>query len=103
GSGELEIARATLRYDVPARRMRSAMVEVPIVVSYDTRAEDVNPEVVRQQARAQLAVLVGQLVHAEERGDRERSAGLLALLAERSAAAGNTQLVEALRGLASPI
>lgn len=103
GSGEVEIARATLRYDVPSRRMRSAMIEVPIVVSYDTREEVVNPEVVRARARAQLAVLVGQLVHSEERGDRVKSAELLGLIAERSAAHGNTQLLEALRGVQSPI
>jgi Mg-chelatase subunit ChlD len=102
-SGEVEIARATLRYDIPSKRMRSAMAEVPIIVAYDTRADEVNPEVVRAQARAQLAVLVGQLAHAEARGDRATSAELLAQLAERSALAENMQLLAALRGLASPI
>jgi hypothetical protein len=103
GAGEVEVARVTLRYDIPSRRLRSAMTEVPIVVTYDSRADIVNPEVVRAQARAQLAVLVGQLAHAEERGDRARSAELLALLADRSAAQGDTRLTSALRGLSSPI
>ncbi|HEY5952365.1 MAG TPA: ribosomal protein L7/L12, partial [Kofleriaceae bacterium] len=47
--------------------------------------------------------LVKQLADCEARGDRAKSAELLALLAERSAMHGNTRLVEALRGLASPI
>ncbi len=103
GSGDTEIARVTLRYDIPARRMRSATTEVSIRIAYDARSEDANPAVVRAQARAQLAALVKQLADSEARGDRAKSAELLALLAERSAALGNTRLVETLRGLASPI
>ncbi|HEX5058001.1 MAG TPA: vWA domain-containing protein, partial [Kofleriaceae bacterium] len=103
GSGEAEIARATLRYDVPSRGHRGAMTEISIRIAYDARAEAANPEVVRAHARAQLAALVKQLADSETRGDRTKSAELLTLLAERSAAHGNTRLVEALRGLASPI
>lgn len=103
GSGEAEIARATLRYDIPSRGLRGQTTEVAIRVSYDARAEVANPDVVRAQARAQLAALVKQLVDSEARRDRTKSAELLELLAERSAALGNTRLVEALRGLASPI
>lgn len=103
GSGEAEIARATLRYDVPSRGLRSQTTEVSIRVQYDARTEVANPEIVRAQARAQLAALVKQLADSEARGDRTKSTELLALLAERSAELGNTRLVEALRGLASPI
>ncbi|HEY5949990.1 MAG TPA: vWA domain-containing protein, partial [Kofleriaceae bacterium] len=57
GSGEAEIARATLRYNVPSRRLRGETTEVSIRIAYDGRAEVANPEVVRAQARAQLAAL----------------------------------------------
>jgi uncharacterized protein YegL len=103
GSGEVEIARATLLYNVPSHRLRGATTEVSIRVSYDARSEDANPAVVRARARAQLAALVKQLADSEARKDGTKSTELLALLAERSAALGNTRLVEALRGLASPI
>jgi hypothetical protein len=103
GTGEAEIARAMLRYDVPSHRLRGQVSEVSIRISYDAGTVTADPEVVRAQARAQLAALVNQLAASEARGDRAKSTELLALLAERSAALGNTRLAEALRGLTSPI
>jgi hypothetical protein len=103
GSGEVEIAHARLRYDVPSHRLRNQVSEVSIRVSYDAGVVTADPEIVRAQAQAQLVALVNQLAASEARGDRAKSTELIALLRERSTALGNTRLAAALRGLSSPI
>lgn len=83
--GELELARATLRYDVPGLGLKDQVKEVRVLVSYceDLKAaEPVNGEVVDASLRATIAELSEALPEVCRRGNHKETVGQLQRLVD---------------------
>ena len=80
-----EVARATLRYDVPALRLRDQEQQVALTVAYGRDAAEPDTEISGVYRRAQIARLVDELAEAQRRDAKDEAlehVGLLVRLCE---------------------
>ncbi len=97
--GTIDLLRATLRYDVPALRLRAQECEIAVALGYGAAARESDAEVQAAFRAAKIAGLTEQLAALRGRKDAKKRAEVLELLVEVSKAHGDAKAAAFYRSL----